>query len=158
MTSSKNCTTSQAKLIIRCLNKSDIKTLKKFYNMHRKFEIENVPSIKKYPYPKASSGLMKENLELGPNFGAFIDGKMIGTIAVEDYSDFDQPEYFIARFFVLEEFRNQGIGKQLFKTALNYCNKNIPIKAIAYNSNEKAFDFYEKQGFTPLCTELILEK
>ncbi|ORX75708.1 acyl-CoA N-acyltransferase [Anaeromyces robustus] len=51
---------------------------------------------------------------------------------------------YIAGIFVKEEWRNQGIGKQL----LNWCKeKHSKLELKVYMKNEKAIRFYEREGF-----------
>jgi ribosomal protein S18 acetylase RimI-like enzyme len=58
---------------------------------------------------------------------------------------------------ILEEYRSQGIGKQLFQEFFKWCKShNVDrIKVIAAAENKRAIEFYRKNGFKDY--DLILE-
>ncbi|MFP7298812.1 GNAT family N-acetyltransferase [Neobacillus niacini] len=52
-------------------------------------------------------------------------------------------------FFIIEEFRGSGVGTQLFKTVkeLTVLTKSKGIELSVEHTNQKAWRFWEKQGF-----------
>lgn len=54
---------------------------------------------------------------------------------------------------VIEEYKNQGIGKQLFLLARNFAKENgfKQLKVEAQNTNPHAVNFYHKQGMVLSC-------
>jgi ribosomal protein S18 acetylase RimI-like enzyme len=52
-------------------------------------------------------------------------------------------------FYISEEYRNRGIGKQLFAKVKEFTllTKSKGIELSVEHSNEKAWHFWEKQGF-----------
>lgn len=53
-------------------------------------------------------------------------------------------------FFIIESYRNQGVGKQLLAGVKEFASltKAKGIELSVEHTNEKAWKFWEKQGFT----------
>ncbi|TDW51837.1 acetyltransferase (GNAT) family protein [Flavobacterium sp. 270] len=90
--------------------------------------------------------------------GAFIDGKLVGTIALVKFS----PEAgAIRKMFVRKEFRGKefGIAKQLLEQLIAFCNqngiKNLYLGTVAIL--EAALRFYEKNDFNRIAKEALPE-
>ena len=62
----------------------------------------------------------------------------------------------IDNMFVLEEFRQKGIGKKLFDAFLEWCRKNgyQKLKVEASAKNKGAIGFYKKLGFSDYTVSL----
>ena len=97
----------------------------------------------------------------GKIFVSEIEGGIVGVISVVMHVD-DSPDTRIKKWayvtdaVVLEEYRNQGIGEQLFKAAESYA-RECGIEWISLNvslGNPKALHFYEKHGFTQRMIKL----
>jgi len=93
----------------------------------------------------------KKNLEKFNFYGAYDNDKLIGGIVIKiDHDNFHYkrldlfPEILIEFFFVLKEYRNKGIGKELFSIALKY--KSIGLRTGGMTTNI-AKNFYKKLGF-----------
>lgn len=56
---------------------------------------------------------------------------------------------YISNLIVLEQFRSQGLGKKLIEKTESYAKDlNInQLKLIIFNKNQKALDFYTRNGF-----------
>lgn len=76
-------------------------------------------------------------------YGAFEQGKMIGTLAMRCEGNH------IALFFVEGEFHRKGIGRKLFQKA---CEDNCTGK-ITVNSSPYAVEVYHHLGFVDTDTE-----
>ena len=66
----------------------------------------------------------------------------------------------INNIFVLEEYRNQGIGTALMKTMMNAL-KEVGITNIqldTYNKNSKAIKFYEGLGFEKCNVQMLYQE
>jgi GNAT superfamily N-acetyltransferase len=78
-----------------------------------------------------------------------IDLKLIGIIDVRD-------TFHIAIFFVDADHQNQGIGKELLKSAINKCKAiNHNLKLFEVHSSPYAVKIYEKLGFKKRSEEQI---
>ena len=88
-------------------------------------------------------------LKRNPNscFVAEDKEKIIGTIM----AGHDGRRGFIYHTIVLEEYQNNGIGKQLVYNVIKaFQNDNIHKVALGvYNKNKKAYEFWQKLGFSP---------
>ncbi len=84
-------------------------------------------------------------------------GYLVGSIQEKQVYRTIQDSADIDSFFVLDEFRSQNIGSQLFKKFKKWCNsKNISrISVTTPVKNTRAIEFYKKQGFVDY--DLILE-
>ena len=66
----------------------------------------------------------------------------------------------INNIFVLEEYRNKGIGKALMKTAIDAL-KEVGITNIqldTYNKNSNAIKFYEGLGFEKCNLQMLYQE
>ena len=66
----------------------------------------------------------------------------------------------INNIFVLEEYRNKGIGKALMKTMINAL-KEVGITNIqldTFNKNSKAINFYEELGFEKCNIQMLYQE
>ncbi len=48
---------------------------------------------------------------------------------------------------LLPDYRDKGLGSQLFKFLIDNCNKQLPIRLEVLKSNTRALKTYEKLGF-----------
>lgn len=100
---------------------------------------------------------VKENN--GKCFLAVIDGKVVGLVmgSIPKYGDFDYLDYkcpkrgVITELVVTKNIRSKGIGKELVKRIEEYflaqgC-EYVLIDVFAYNN--KALEFYDKNGYHP---------
>jgi len=78
-------------------------------------------------------------------YGAFKSNNIIGMLATRNNGTH------IALFFVDENYHKQGIGRQLFETALRDC----PAKEMTVNSSPYAVKVYHALGFTNTDAEQI---
>lgn len=82
-------------------------------------------------------------------FVYFNDIVVGGLICREEMKN-DEKTLYILTFGVLEAYRKQGIGVQLFEQLLNMAKKDPELKKIYLHvqiSNERAIRFYQKVGF-----------
>jgi ribosomal protein S18 acetylase RimI-like enzyme len=95
-------------------------------------------------------------------FVAEVDKKVVGYLAgsikpTDNYRLVNK-EAELDNTCVLEDYRSQGIGRQLTEKFLEWCDENSAEKiiAIAYALNKKAIKFYQEMGFTP--RDIVLER
>ena len=109
------------------------------------------------PTPEARTRLIHDMF--GPTsridcFLAFADGYPVGyAIVLETYSSFlALPTLYLEDLFILEEYRQRGIGRALFKTALDEAKRRGcgRMEWTVLDWNQLAIDFYNKIGGTHL--------
>jgi putative acetyltransferase len=82
----------------------------------------------------------------GTFFIGIADGKVVGTAGVRK---FDGNWCEIRRIYLKKAFRSKGNGKKLFRTALDFAEKNCSGVVLKTDSTlTKAIDMYLKHGFT----------
>lgn len=82
----------------------------------------------------------------GTFFVGFADGRVIGTAGVRKLKG-NLCE--IRRIYLKKDFRGKGNGKQLFRAALDFAEKNCSGTVLKTDSTlTKAIDMYLKHGFT----------
>jgi GNAT superfamily N-acetyltransferase len=74
---------------------------------------------------------------------AVSDDQIIGSISIERLPD----SYEMHKFYVRQDFRGRGVGKQLFSKALEFATENLPIRGNAAETNKTAIDMYLRWGF-----------
>ncbi len=78
------------------------------------------------------------------------DGKLTGYVWVQSYGRHLRSGHITARLndlFVLPEFRNQNIGRQLFEATKEWAKHN-GVKYLQWQANSASIPFYEKLGLT----------
>ena len=104
-----------------------------------------------WTYEEAGLNYFKDMIENEIVFVASIDGKiagyLAGSICKKDYTKYKSAE--LDNMFILEEFRQYGIGSKLLSEFKKYCiDKMIDnIKVTASSKNKNAIAFYMKNGF-----------
>ncbi|MFX1498965.1 MAG: GNAT family N-acetyltransferase [Promethearchaeota archaeon] len=96
-----------------------------------------------------------EDLFLFSPEGFFIsdsNGTLEGIISTANYGRFG----FIGNLIVLEQFRNQGIGRKLIKHAMKYL-LSLGVKSIMLDAVPEICPLYEEFKFRPVCRSLRLE-
>lgn len=65
---------------------------------------------------------------------------------------------FLSDTYVLPEYRRQGIMQALFRAAADWLASQgiYELQLDVYNRNQAAWEYWEKQGFRPLKTRMIL--
>jgi len=82
----------------------------------------------------------------GTFFVGIVDCKVIGTAGVRKL---DEDWCEIRRIYLKKAFRSKGNGKKLFRTALDFAEKNCSAVVLKTDSSlTKAIDMYLKHGFT----------
>ena len=89
----------------------------------------------------------KRILQLCPQgcFAAFCAGELVGTVTTITYG---RELAWIGMMLVTQEHRGRGIGKQLMRAALDYC-QDISIAAIKLDATPAGRPLYESLGFVP---------
>ncbi len=84
-------------------------------------------------------------------FGAFIDGKIVGTVALHQIKSAKLEHYCeIWGMYVKENYRNQALGKQLLEIAINHAEMELRcsfINLVVESNNIPAKNLYETYGF-----------
>lgn len=92
----------------------------------------------------------------GSFWGAFIDGELVGTIALVK---FDKKAAAIRKMFVKKEFRGKeyGIAQKLLETLITYCQKNgiDEVYLGTVSILEAALRFYERNHFIRIEKEQL---
>lgn len=95
----------------------------------------------------------------GSFWGAFIDGELVGTIAL---IKFDKKAAAIRKMFVKKEFRGKeyGIAQKLLETLITYCQKNRidEVYLGTVSILEAALRFYERNHFIRIEKEQLPSK
>lgn len=73
---------------------------------------------------------------------AFVGLDLVGSITIAEKED----ECELRGFYVASDFQGQGIGKRLWKLALNF-SKNKDIVLDIYAHNTKTIEMYKRWGF-----------
>jgi N-acetylglutamate synthase-like GNAT family acetyltransferase len=97
--------------------------------------------------------------KIGKAFVAVIDNKIIGVIIFKTEQWWNGRVLLIEDLAVKDEFKNQGIGKQLLAKIENYAKRN-KIKTITFSTNRKSssIKFYKKQGYKVMANRISMEK
>lgn len=108
----------------------------KRFDLGKAFEIKIAKDIAEFV---ASLGSGKREL-----FTCIKDSVLVGCIAVDEAS-----EAGLLRWFVVDErFQNKGIGSELLKEAIKFCDENFNQTYLYTNKElEIAIKMYEKFGF-----------
>jgi GNAT superfamily N-acetyltransferase len=117
--------------------------------------LRNIREINSKDYPAAfvdllvadfSSASMLEKAKRQFIFVAIDEGKIIGTGALENQGNPENPEYYLVAMFVLPEYHRQGIGRQLLSV--------VELKAIEIGAEKLTMraaigapGFYQKMGY-----------
>lgn len=95
----------------------------------------------------------------GSFWGAFIDGELVGTIAL---IKFDEKAAAIRKMFVKKEFRGKeyGIAQKLLEILIAYCQKNgiDEVYLGTVSILEAALRFYERNHFIRIEKEQLPSK
>jgi diamine N-acetyltransferase len=73
-----------------------------------------------------------------------IDGKQVGFISV---SKKGEGEYFLHKFYILDQKQNAGLGTEVFKKLFEELYKPNTIRLTVNRQNFKSINFYFKMGF-----------
>ena len=94
---------------------------------------------------------------LGMAFGAFADGQLVGTVALEFFSKpKTKHKTHLIGMYVLETSRGQGLGRQLMNAAMAYTQERPDLTVATLTvteGNEPAIALYEAAGFRIFGTE-----
>jgi GNAT superfamily N-acetyltransferase len=87
---------------------------------------------------------------------AFADKQAAGYVLLVPciYIKRNQAKLFIEDFYVDENYRGHGVGKQLMQTTIDFARRNnyFKIEWGVYNWNHAAQQFYERMGAEPAST------
>ena len=119
-------------MIIKETNYED----KDFIELCERLEQEHIDNIKEQRSPNANC---LKNLEKFTKVFIAYDGKAIGCIAIKEDTTIE-----VGRLYVLPDYRNQGIGKNIIK---NILKQNDTVYLWVYKKNKKAIKLYKKLGF-----------
>lgn len=121
------------------------------FNLTEKFSItkENAPTNPAFMEDKDLLAMRDKGINM---FGAFMDDKMVGFVAVEKK---EGKLYYMERLAVLSEYRHRGIGRKLMDFVFDYVKRNqgetVSIGII--NENKVLKDWYKDYGFVETGTK-----
>lgn len=104
---------------------------------------DNIPNHPSFITPDEIKGLVDRGIKF---FGLFLDGKQIGSVAVEAADD---GRYFLQKLAVLPEYRNTGYGRELVNFVIDFARNNS-CKKLALGIWEKQAElkgWYCRLGF-----------
>ncbi|MGG3468722.1 GNAT family N-acetyltransferase [Neobacillus pocheonensis] len=133
-------------LIIKQATIQDLKRIVPIFDSYREYfkQKRNPIEVEKFLFGKF------EHLE-SMIFIAEHQGEVIGFAQL--YPVFSslslQRVWLLNDFFISEAHRNQGVGKQLFEKVKEFTSLTMSkaIELSVEHSNQKAWEFWEKQGF-----------
>lgn len=114
-----------------------------FFNF---IELQNQPDIQ-FSVKDISDSLASENV-----LGWFLldnDNKIVGYLIgnIKDIND-GRVVYYIGYFYIIQKYRNYGLGKKMLLTALDYVTTiNIKFVMLMSKKDSKAYEMYRKYGF-----------
>ena len=108
------------------------------------FSQEGIDEFMKYIQPdELTIHIRKNHFILIAEFSS----EIIGVIAVRDFNH-------IALFFVDTPFQRRGVGRELFRKALEICRcNNLGLSQITVNASPNSINAYESMGFQPTDSE-----
>ncbi len=145
------------KTSIRDFTMADVETLRYFYSLIDKQHYQYCPELIKKPEDNLRNNGFFESI-LGTSgkgiLVAEIDNEgVVGFLEYEirkrDKRFFEKINmFYICTLFVLENFRGQGIGRELFKMSCDIAEKSkiSSIELVTYALNQNGLSFIEKQG------------
>ena len=138
------------------MDKIEVKLEKEDNNFFREWIIREwiyhntVDSIYQLRIIKPEELTFKENEEY---YKILYNNKMVGFIGIKNY----EKEIYLYRFFIAEEYRNNGIGTIALNKVIDLAkeqNKDMSLEVIGDNI---ARDLYEKLGFKTHYRRMILK-
>jgi len=123
----------------------------------RKAKEDDIPTIMKwakeadelqtYAGDHLGKGFYEKIIKEGVSFVIELEDKMAGFLVAELDADLDFS--YLTQLFVLPDQQGQGLGKMLIEAYLDKCKESGVAKVylFAQEKNEKAIEFYNKQGF-----------
>jgi GNAT superfamily N-acetyltransferase len=85
----------------------------------------------------------------------YSDALPVGYMGILSRSD--SGELFLSKFYLLQEYRGRGMGRQMMEFIKAFAREN-GLKKISLNTNKRNLDtirFYEKAGFVKRCSDVI---
>ena len=104
---------------------------------------ENIPNHPSFMTPEELKGLIDRGIKF---FGLFLEGRQIGSVAVEEADD---GVYFLQKLAVLPEYRKSGYGRELVNFVIDYV-KNNGCKKLAlgiWDIQAGLKEWYRQLGF-----------
>lgn len=108
------------------------------------FSQEGIDEFMNYIQPDALVNHLKSD-----HFGIMASAgpKIIGVIVVRDYNH-------VALFFVDSEHQRKGIGRELFRRALEHCRRrDVKISQVTVNASPNSVNAYKELNFEPTDKE-----
>ena len=108
------------------------------------FTRDNIPNHPSFMTADELRSLIDNGIKF---FGLFLDGKQIGSVAVEAA---DEGVYFLQKLAVLPEYRNDGYGGELVNFVIDYVKHN-DCKKLAlgiWDRQTELKSWYQRLGFT----------
>ena len=143
---------------------NDLKDIQNLNNQLFEFEYNNFdPALKvDWPYEMEGTKYFTDIINNEVAFIALVDNKVVaylaGSINIQSsYVTKNQAE--LDNMFILEEYRNYGIGTKLIDAFKTVCLKEgiEEIKVTAFAKNTNAINFYKKNGFQDFEVTLKME-
>ncbi len=108
---------------------------------------------------KAALKSLEFYLKIGKAHIAVIDNAIVGAVVFKIEQYWEGPVLIAEDLAVKQEFKKQGVGKQLIDSIEKYAKKN-KIKSIQFLTNSKsdAVKFYKKQGYSISKNAVLMSK
>ncbi len=92
-----------------------------------------------------STKALQQQVDEGQRFHMVVsEEKQVGFISV---SQKEQGDYFLHKFYILDEKQNSGLGTTVFKKVFEELNNPQSIRLTVNRQNYKSINFYFKMGF-----------
>ncbi len=147
-------------MIVRKATKRDLERINHLSMCMHKYMGENI-GVKLTRKELKGESYNEGDLKNHHIFVAVVDGEVVGFISFNKKIEEDEwfgKHFHMDHIVVDDKFRCKGIGKALFNAILEKAKRNkTNIKIDTLVTNLPAINFYEKLGFKPLETHMILD-
>lgn len=150
---------------IRKAKKEDLQEIKNLRYALAKFEKKLGHNIVEPEWPYTEVGEKDLNYFLNEQYiyVAEEDGKIVGFITGEIFKKkvwYTVQLGSINNLYIIEKYRNNGIGKKLMQTMINALKEKgiTNIELNTFSSNVDAIKFYEKLGFKKANLQMLYQE
>lgn len=150
-------------ITLRTANEADLPILLEFEQCIIEAERPFCPPMQesKFNYYELAELMKKEDVEV---IVAEADGELVasGYIEIRNATDYHKHEKvgYLGFMYVVPQWRGKGLNKQIMDELMRWGDIQgvQDFVLTVFSSNDSAIRAYEKVGFEPLLTEMILSK
>ena len=115
----------------------------------------------KFTMEELKEEMYKSEQDLKNVYVAELDGKVVGYMAFSKEiheTEFFGRYYHLYHIVVKQEFRRKGIASKLFNILLEKAKReNVNIVTGTFCLNKEGLNFYQRMGFKPIETVLLID-